>query len=113
MNNLCQFKRGFFTLRTCNRPAQKQCETCNLLSCQYHLSTPSEMRVCVKCERGRNPNQVPDQYDDDWVYSYRNSYYANGYLPFRFGNQDHESFVDYSDDNLDWDDDYAGDFTDS
>jgi hypothetical protein len=71
------------------------------------------MRLCVECERGRNPQGEQEIYGDDWVYSYRNSYYQNGYLPFRFGNRDHESFVDYSDDNLDWDDDYAGDFTDS
>lgn len=113
MNNLCQFKRGFFTLRTCNRPSAKQCESCRKLSCQFHLSAQSEMRLCVDCGQKQNPRREDDYYGDDWVYSYRNSYYASGYLPFRFGNQDHESFVDYSDENLDWDDDYAGDFTDS
>ncbi len=69
------------------------------------------MRLCVDCAKRQPQNE--DLYNDDWIYSYRNSYYSTGYLPFRFGRQDHESFSDLDDLGEDWDDDYAGDFNDS
>ena len=113
MNNLCQFKRGFFTLRTCNRPAAQQCAQCQKLSCQYHLSAQANMQLCVDCAQKQSQGRISNYQDDDWVYSYRSWYYTSGYQPYRFGNQDYSSFENYEDNSEDWDDNYAGDFNDS
>lgn len=113
MNNLCQFKRGFFTLRACNRPAQKQCDSCKKLSCPHHLSAQTGMSLCVLCAQQQNRLQYNNYHEDDWVYSYRSWYYTSGYEPFRFGQSDYDSFENYDDSSTDWDDDYSGDFYDS
>lgn len=113
MNNLCQFKRGFFTLRACNRPAAQQCAQCRKLSCRYHLSAQTQRQLCVDCAQKQNRLQYQNYHEDDWVYSYRSWYYTSGYQPFRFGTQDYASFENYDDGAEDWDDNYAGDFNDS
>lgn len=113
MNGFCQFKRGFFTLRACERPAANQCESCGKSSCQFHLSAQNEMRLCIECARAQNRSAEADYQDDDWVYSYRSWYYASGYQPYRYESQDYASFDNYGDATEDWDDNYAGDFSDS
>ena len=111
MTNNCQFKRGFFTLRACNRLAVKQCEQCGKPSCQSHLSTSSGMRICVDCDQS---GQYYDNYSDDWVYSYRNNYYRRGYQPFMYTHHDYNSFDRYDGDYDDFDNESdGGDFSDS
>lgn len=110
----CQFKRGFFTFRHCDRPAVKQCENCGQPACPFHLSAPSGMRFCVDCASQQSQQENYDNYEDDWVYSYRNSYYRSGYRPYMYSQQDYQSFDSRGDeiDNFD-DDDARGDFSDS
>lgn len=109
----CQFKRGFFTFRACDRPALKQCENCGQPACPFHLSAQSGMRLCVDCNSQQSNTVSDDYYENDWVYSYRNSYYRSGYRPFLYSQQDYRSFDSY-DDTDNYDDDYAGgDFSDS
>jgi hypothetical protein len=109
----CQFKSGFFTLRSCNRPATSQCASCGQFACQYHLSAQTEMRLCVSCAEKQIQRQNTSYYDNDWIYSYRGWYYGSGYHPFRYGHHDYSSFNAYNDSIEDYDDDYAGDFSDS
>lgn len=71
------------------------------------------MRLCVDCAQKENRLQYQNYHEDDWVYSYRSWYYTSGYQPYRFGNRDYSSFDNYDDTSEDWDDDYAGDFSDS
>lgn len=113
MMNLCQFKRGFFTLRRCDRPAAKPCGSCAKPTCQYHLSAQNEMRICVDCAEKFNQQKNSSYHDDDWVYSYRSWYYRTGYQPYRYGHHDYNSFNTYDDGVDDYDDDYSGDFSDS
>ena len=113
MMNRCQFKRGFFTLRSCDRPSAKQCVSCGKATCQYHLSAQTEMRLCVDCAEQQIQQQNFGYQDDDWVYSYRNQYYRSGYQPYLYGHHDYSSFDNYDDGIEDYDDDYAGDFSDS
>jgi hypothetical protein len=113
----CQFKRGFFTFRTCDRTAVKQCESCGLSACPFHLSVQSGMRFCVDCAAGQNTNETGEDFENDnWVYSERHSYYSSGYRPFMYGSQDYRSFDSHADETDNFDDDpYAagGDFSDS
>jgi recombinational DNA repair protein (RecF pathway) len=114
MTPACQFRRGFFTLRTCDRPAMKQCENCGQSACPFHLSVPSGMSVCVDCYSQQPQQEVQEDYDDNWVYSYRSSYYRSGYRPFMYSQQDHRSFDSSADEIDNFEDDYAGgDFSDS
>ncbi len=108
MTNLCQFKRGFFTLRRCDRPAMKQCGSCGKPTCQYHLSAQSEMRICVDCAEQQNQQQSVGYYEDNWVYSYRSRYYQSGYQPYLYGHHDYSSFNTYDDGVEEYDDDSAG-----
>jgi hypothetical protein len=110
----CQFRRGFFTLRSCDRPAVKQCENCGMMACQFHLSFPSGMRFCVDCAAQQSNQETYEDYDDNWVYSYRSSYYSSGYRPFMYSGQDYRSFDSAADEIDNYDEDYAGgDFSDS
>jgi hypothetical protein len=110
----CQFKRGFFTFRGCDRPAIKQCESCGQSACPFHLSVQSGMRFCVDCAAQQSPQENHEDYDDNWVYSYRSSYYQSGYRPFMYSGQDYRSFDSPETEGGNFDDDYAGgDFSDS
>ena len=109
MNNACQIKRGFFVMRSCPAPVVKQCTKCQRYVCQHHLADSSETAACVECA-GKTSDEY---YDDFWIYSYRDQYYHQGYKPFKYTDEDYESFEDYDFGVDDWDDDYAGDFHDS
>ncbi|HRH41641.1 MAG TPA: hypothetical protein PKY82_08360 [Pyrinomonadaceae bacterium] len=106
----CQLQRGFFILRPCDQQAVKACTQCNRPVCQSHLSVKSGFQLCVDCAK----QHKSDYYDDDWVYSYRNSYYGSGYRPFMYGHHDYQSFDRYDNDVDDFDNDSdVGDFSDS
>lgn len=110
MTQYCQLQRGFFILRACDQAALKNCGTCNRPVCQSHLSIQSGSQLCVDCAQ----QHTSDYYDDDWVYSYRNSYYRTGYRPFLYSGQDYQSFERYDDGIDDFDNDSdGGDFSDS
>lgn len=113
----CQFKRGFFTFRSCDRPAVKQCENCGQPACPFHLSAQTGMKFCVDCASKQSQQaENYDDYQDDWVYSYRNSYYRSGYQPFLYSRQDYRSFDSTETDegdNFDEDNYPGGDFSDS
>ena len=76
------------------------------------------MKFCVDCAAQQNQatTETDDYYQEDWIYSYRSSYYRSGYRPFMYSNQDYRSFDSYESDTEDFDDDAnaaGGDFSDS
>lgn len=107
MTNTCQLQRGFFVMRSCPAPATMQCMTCQRAMCPLHTS--SDMTNCVECAR----TESDEEYDDNWVYSYREDYYEEGYEPFKHTDEDYTSFDTANDGTEIWDDDYSGDFHDS
>jgi hypothetical protein len=115
MTPYCQLQRGFFVMRQCDRQALKACESCGRQACAQHLSASSAMRFCVDCAEGQTQRQNTDYYEDDWIYSYRSSYYRSGYRPFYYTQHDQRSFDSRADetDNFDDDTDAGGDFSDS
>jgi len=106
----CQCKRGFFSLRDCDEPVSKTCEQCGRTVCARHLSAASGYTRCLDCQGREAPvrNRETD-YDDDWVYGYRNNYYRSGYGPIYTGRYysdyydtyDTRSFASRSDDRDD------------
>lgn len=115
MTNYCQAKRGFFTLRGCNRIALKSCEQCGRPTCQQHLSMRTGNRLCLDCAAKQSQQNTTD-YTDDWAYSYRNWYYTNrGYYPIGYSDTDYGSFDNRGDALEDIDDgtNVGGDFSDS
>lgn len=113
MTNTCLAKRGFFTLRGCNRPSMKLCEQCQKPTCQQHLSMRTGNKFCLDCA-AKQSQQTGSVQDDDWTHSYRNWYYLSyGYNPYGYGHRDYTSFSSTGEDYDNIDDNDAGDFSDS
>lgn len=60
----CACKRGFFTLRDCDRPATTTCDLCSRRVCDEHLAPRVQARVCVECaarqaEEAATPSEPP------------------------------------------------------
>lgn len=113
IENSCQFKRGFFTLRSCGRQIFAVCPNCRRAACHLHMSAKSNWQICVECDKARSVEDLQNYDSQDWFYGYRGWYYNSGYAPYRLGEGDYSSFENYDDSVEDWDDDYAGDFYDS
>ena len=111
MNNQCQMKRGFFVMRGCTAAAELECRLCKKAACQRHMAAAVDKTMCVECAGKRSE----DEYDDYWIYSFRNRFYTEGYKPFAFADEDYDPFemISLIHDESDWDDDYTGDFFDS
>ncbi len=111
--NLCQYKRGFFTLRSCSRQIFAACQNCKQAACHFHMSAKHNRQICVECDSSKSVEDLQNYDSQDWFYGYRGWYYQSGYAPYRLGEGDYSSFENHDDSVEDWDDDYAGDFYDS
>ncbi|HVR37465.1 MAG TPA: hypothetical protein VMU84_00095 [Thermoanaerobaculia bacterium] len=88
------------------------CTSCGRMMCTEHLSPTSGFTQCLECA---NQNATHDEnatdYDNDWSYRYRHSYYAHsGYVPIssNYYDDDVRSFDQSVGDTV-ADDDEAGD----
>jgi len=114
MTGMCLAKRGFFTLRGCDRPAMKNCEQCGQPTCKQHLSMRTGMKFCMDCAaKQAQQTDTGNVYDDDWTYSYRSGFYSRGYSPYGYGYHDYQSFNERNDEIDDADGDGTPDFSDS
>lgn len=104
----CAGKRGFFTLRDCDRPATATCDLCGRRMCHEHLAPRVDARVCVECaarqaeeaatvdlrvvepNRGRGPDAVLDPtHARARTARYRRRYYDDhGYEPVWWASHD-------------------------
>ena len=111
MSKYCRFQRGFFVLRACDRPSMATCTKCGHAACNLHLSFNSNYSVCLECASSQK-NFSHDYDHNDWLYSFRNTFYLHGYEPFTYGLRDYNSFDSRFEEGEDFDEDGA-DFLDS
>ena len=79
----CMARRGFFSLRDCDDLAAGSCQECGRSVCAIHLSPTSGGTQCLDCSaRGTQQNEDEntvyhdDDYDSDWAFRTRHSYYT-------------------------------------
>jgi hypothetical protein len=54
----CACKRGFFTLRDCERTATRTCDVCRRRVCGDHLAPRVQATVCVECSARQDEDAV-------------------------------------------------------
>jgi hypothetical protein len=85
------------------------CASCGSPRCPAHLSPQSGFTQCLACaNQEATTTDETDDYDDDWSYRYRSSYYTDsGYHPMRSYDSSDRSGFDTGDEAL-MDDDREG-----
>lgn len=93
----CTAQSGFLTMSGCDNTATTVCASCGSPRCPIHLSPRSGFTQCLECaNREPQPEQEEADYDEDWSYRYRDSYYSSsGYRPHSsYDETDSAAFVD-------------------
>lgn len=95
MEKKCEFKKGIFVQRACNKPTDINCTKCNKAVCNDHSRLLDQKRFCLSCFREEDDGD--DEEYEMMVYE-DNSFYYWYYL----SQLEYHDHMNYQESSADW-----------